>query len=300
MNNPDISGDDPAPEKPKPSRFWQRFPAFLRTGEEKSPIEELIAEAPPETPPFTSHERMLIANVLEVRSLTAADLMIPRADMICVDARTTLPDLLATMAQHPHSRLPVYRDSMDDIIGVVHMKDVLSCIARQTPFKIDDILREIMVVAPSMRSLDLLLEMRRSRLQMAAVIDEYGGIDGLLTIEDLVEGIVGEIEDEWDKAEVPQIIEEAGGNILADARLPIVEFEERVGTVLDDEEREDIDTLGGLVTTMEGRLPSRGELLKHSSGLEFEIVDADPRRVKKIRVRNAPPLHKADDNQPMS
>lgn len=295
MNESGIPSGDPAPEKDEDSGFWKRVSTFFGTEEEKNPIEELIAETPAPETPFTPHERMLIANVLEVRSLTVADLMIPRADMICVDITSSLPDLLSTMSQHPHSRLPVYKDSMDEIVGVVHMKDVLSCIAKQAPFRMEDILREILIVAPSMRSLDLLLEMRRSRLQMAAVVDEYGGIDGLLTIEDLVEGIVGEIEDEWDKAEVPQIVEEASGSILVDARLPILDFEERVGTVLDEEERDDIDTLGGLVSTMEGRVPSRGELLKHSSGLEFEIVDADPRRVKKIRVRNAPPPRKPEN-----
>ncbi|OFW84329.1 MAG: magnesium/cobalt efflux protein [Alphaproteobacteria bacterium GWF2_58_20] len=261
---------------------------LLRDGE-NDPITDLMPNSKEEAPPFTPHERMLIANVLEVRNLTAADLMVPRADMVCVNIKASLEELLDTIAEHPHSRLPVYRDSMDDIIGVVHMKDILSSFAHQKTFKIEEHLREIMIIAPSMHALDLLLEMRKTRLQIATVVDEYGGIDGLLTIEDLVEGIVGEIEDEWESAEVPQIAEEPSGSLLADARLPIVDFEKRVGSLLDEEEREDIDTLGGFVVFMEGRVPTRGELLKHPSGLEFEIVDADPRRIKKIRVRNAPP-----------
>ncbi len=289
MNIPSLNSDPDPSQKHQAASFWQRLTAFLRNGDQPNPISELMPESPDENPPFTPHERMLIANVLEVRNLTAFDLMVPRADMVCVNIKASLDELLETIAEHPHSRLPVYRDSMDDIVGVVHMKDILSAIAHKKTFRIEEHLREIMIIAPSMHALDLLLEMRKSRLQIAAVVDEYGGIDGMLTIEDLVEGIVGEIEDEWESAEVPQIAEEPSGALLADARLPIVDFEKRVGTLLDEEEREDIDTLGGFVAFMEGRVPSRGELLKHPSGLEFEIVDADPRRIKKIRVRNAPP-----------
>jgi len=144
-------------------------------------------------------------------------------------------------------------------------------------------------VAPSMRVLDLLLQMRLSRVHMALVVDEFGGIDGLVTIEDVVEQIVGEIEDEHDVAEAPKLIPRPDGTLIADARTPIEEFEARVGPVLTAEEREqDIDTLAGLVVSLTGRLPSRGELISHPSGLAFEVLDADPRRIKRLRVRNLP------------
>jgi CBS domain containing-hemolysin-like protein len=139
-----------------------------------------------------------------------------------------------------------------------------------------------------MRVLDLLLEMRLKRTHMALVVDEYGGIDGLVTIEDLVEQIVGEIEDEHDRDVEPDYVERPDGVIEADARMPLEEFEARVGPLLDEEDREDIDTLGGLVFFLAGRVPSRGELIVHPSGLEFEVVDADPRRIKRLRVRNVP------------
>jgi CBS domain containing-hemolysin-like protein len=150
--------------------------------------------------------------------------------------------------------------------------------------------RPVLFVAPSMRVLDLLLEMRQSRVHMALVVDEFGGIDGLITIEDLVEEIVGEIIDEHDIEEGPKLTTRADGTLLADARTTIEEFEERVGPVLSDEEREeDIDPLGGLVFSLAGRVPSRGELLKHPpSGISFEVLQADPRRIKRLRVRDVP------------
>jgi CBS domain containing-hemolysin-like protein len=151
-------------------------------------------------------------------------------------------------------------------------------------------MRRVLYVSPSIRVLDLLLEMRLKRTHMALVVDEYGGIDGLVTIENLVEQIVGEIEDEHDRAIEPDFVEYPDGVIEADARMPLEELEARVGRLLDDDDREDIDTLGGLVFFLAGRVPSRGELIAHPSGLEFEIVEADPRRIKRLRLRNIPDL----------
>jgi CBS domain containing-hemolysin-like protein len=217
--------------------------------------------------------------------------MVPRADIVAVDLETPLEELIDVMSRAGHSRLPVYRDTLDEVVGIVHIKDLLHHMRERketSTFDLVDLVRRILVVAPSMRVLDLLLEMRLSRVHMALVVDEFGGIDGLVTIEDLVEEIVGEIEDEHDVAVGPKLIERPDGSLIADARTTIEEFEERVGPVLSDEEREeDIDTLGGLLFTLAGRVPDRGELVEHPpSGITFEVLEADPRRVKRLRVRN--------------
>jgi len=238
-----------------------------------------------------SHERKLIENILEIRDQPISDLMVPRADIVAVESDTDREALLRLLVDRSHSRLPVYRDSLDDVIGIVHIKDVLAVITEGGDFSLEAIVRPVSIVAPSIRVLDLLLDMRKTHQHMALVIDEFGGIDGLITIEDLVEGIVGEITDEHDRAVTATMIEKADGSLLADARVPIEDFEARVGEVLDQDERDEVDTLGGLVFSLAGRVPSRGELLTHpSSGLEFEIIDADPRRIKRVRVRNPPPL----------
>lgn len=237
---------------------------------------------------LAAHERTLITNILTLQTVTAADLMVPRADIVAVDADTSTPELLSIIAKRAHSRMPVYRGTLDEVIGIIHIKDVLVSIAEQRPFSLPDAVREVMFVAPSMRALDLLLEMRKTRMQMALVIDEYGGIDGLITIEDMVEGIVGEIEDEYDQERAPEIIERPDGSLIADARLPIEDFEQKVGPVLLQNERDNIETLGGLVFALAGHVPNRGALLQHPSGLEFEVVDADPRRIKRLRIRNLP------------
>lgn len=237
-----------------------------------------------------AQEQALIQNVLRVRDLAVVDCMVPRADIMALEADTTSDELVRLLATKTHSRLPVYRETLDEIVGVVHIRDAISLLARGLPLNLRDMVREVMIVAPSMRVLDLLVEMRETRNHMALVVDEYGGIDGLVTIEDLVEQIVGEIRDEHEQEERAKLWERPDGTLIADARLPIDEFEERVGPVLTQDEREDIDTLGGLVFALAGEVPSRGALLTHSSGLEFEVLDADLRRIRRLRVRNLPAL----------
>ncbi|WP_375593793.1 hemolysin family protein [Algihabitans albus] len=238
-----------------------------------------------------SNERMMLANILKLRHLTAYDVMVPRADILSVEADTELDSLIETFNQAGHSRLPVYRENLDDPIGFVHIKDVLGYAKGNRRFRLANIVRPLQIVAPSMLVLDLLLEMRLRRAHMALVVDEYGGIDGLITIEDLVEQIVGEIEDEHDVLEGPKLVARTDGSLLADARMPIEDFEAEVCRLLSAEEREeDIDTLGGLVVFLAGRVPARGELIEHAhSRVTFEIVQADPRRVKRLRLRNLPP-----------
>ncbi len=259
-------------------------------------FEELIEESEDRETPIASDERALIANILKFGEMTAYDVMVPRADIIGFEVTTPLEDLVQQVVTHPHSRYPVYREAMDDILGMVHIKDILGMLAKtaegreRETFSLRDIMRQTLIVAPSMRVLDLLLQMRLQRRHMALVVDEFGGIDGLVTIEDLVEEIVGEIEDEHDIVAGPQMEAADDGTVLADARTPIETLEEAFGPILDEEERdEDIDTLGGLVFTLAGRVPSRGELIHHeASGVEFEVLDADPRRIKRLKLRNLP------------
>ena len=271
-----------------PRRLGDRIRAMFRPrgeGDLRETIEELIADTDAPTD-FTVRERELLRNIFKLRGITAHDVMKPRADIVAVAYDTPLSELVTKMAHEAHSRLPVFRETLDDIIGLIHIKDVLQFWGGDRPFKIDDILRRVLFVAPSMRVLDLLLEMRKTRVHMALVVDEYGGIDGLVTIENLVEEIVGEIEDEHDVDPTPGLSPDAQGAYFADARLPLDEFEAKFGEVLTPEEREaDLNTLGGLVVSRAGRVPSRGEVIVHPAGIEFEVLDADPRRLKKLRVR---------------
>jgi CBS domain containing-hemolysin-like protein len=252
-------------------------------------IAEIIEEhGDGEDSDINADERLLIANVLKLRDLTVHDIMVPRAEIVAIEASIRLPDLLATMAREAHSRMPVYRRTLDDVIGFVHIKDVLAHMNDGPSFDLVAVLRRALVISPAMRVLDLLLEMRFTRTHLALVVDEYGGTDGLVSIEDVVEEIVGDIQDEHD-VEEPVMVIRPDGTLLADARTRLEDFEERVGPVLMIEEREgENTTLGGLVAALAGRVPARGEVVRHASGIEFEVIDADPRRVRRLRIRNLP------------
>ena len=253
-------------------------------------IEEYIEEAADgDNTSLAFHEKTLIANVLKLRDLNASDVMIPRADIVSFDLKQPAEDFLTLLSENPHSRVPVYKNSADDVLGTIHIKDVLKELAAGNKLDLTPLIRDVPIVSPAMPILDLLLQMRESRKHMVLVIDEFGGIDGLVTIGDLIEAIVGEFYDEHDQDFTPQFITAGDGSIIADARVGINEFEEKVCPVLTEEERTDIDTLGGLVFAISGRIPARGEVLKHApSGLVFEIIDADPRRIKKMRIQNIP------------
>ena len=247
-------------------------------------------ETPGELPDLDRQERALIANVLRLRGMMADDVMLPRADIVAIEVDTTLPVALALIRADGHSRLPVYREQLDDIVGMVHIKDVYAYVGRPEEFKLETILRRPLLVAPQMPVLDLLLQMRQARMHLALVVDEYGGIDGLVTIEDLVEEIVGDIADEHDDPAGPMVTERADGALDIDARMPIADFEARIGNILTDDERAaDIDTIGGLVFALAGRVPIRGEVLRHHSGVEFRVLDADARRLRRLRVRRVEP-----------
>lgn len=253
-------------------------------------IEELIEEK--ETEPqsaVAAHERTLISNILQLRDLPVVDVMVPRANIVAIDINAPQEDLINLLAGKPHSRIPVYKDDLDNLIGVVHIKDMVANIASGNSFELKDIMREPMVISPAMRGMDLLLHLRQAKVHIAFVVDEFGGIDGLITINDLIEAIVGELEDEYAFELEPQLIERPDGTAIADARYAIESFEEKYGNVFqEDEADENVDTLGGLVTYLAGHVPSRGEIIRHSSGIEFEILDADPRRVTRVRIRHMP------------
>jgi CBS domain containing-hemolysin-like protein len=233
------------------------------------------------------HERVLLGNVLRLRDKTAYDVMVPRADIIAMPEDLTLDQAIRLIQREGHSRFPVYRGNLDEIVGMVHIKDVFAAVGRDpADFSLKAILRKPLLVVPTVPVLDLLLQMRAQRIHMALVVDEYGGIDGLVTIEDLVETIVGDISDEHDEVASPTILERPDGTLELDARTTIEAFEQRLGPVLTEEERAaDIDTVGGLVFTLAGRVPARGELISHGSGLEFRVLEADARRIRRLRVR---------------
>jgi magnesium and cobalt transporter len=242
------------------------------------------AAAPPSE--LDRHERLLIANILRLRETTADDVMVPRADIVAMRADLTLEQTIEQIRGDGHSRLPVYREQLDDIIGMVHVKDVFAYVGRPEAFSLEAILRKPLMVAPRIRVLDLMLQMRQQRMHMALVVDEYGGIDGLVTIEDLVETITGEIDDEHDDETAPMVTERPDGALDLNARLPVEDFEKRMGPVLSEDERDaDIDTVGGLVFTLAGRVPAKGEVISHPSGLEFRILDSDARRIRRLRAR---------------
>jgi CBS domain containing-hemolysin-like protein len=231
---------------------------------------------------------VLIGNILKVHDRTAADAMVPRVDIVALDVETSFREVVKFMVEQGHSRVPVYRETLDNVIGFVHVKDLLGPAAERRETKLSLMLRKVLFVAPSVPILDLLVQMRQARTHIAMVADEFGGIDGLVTIEDLIEEIVGEIEDEHDVADEPRLAERADGTLIADARTPIEVLEERQGIRLRPSgEQEEVDTLGGLVSSLAGRVPKRGEVIAHPSGIEFEVLDADPRKIKRLRVRRS-------------
>lgn len=249
-------------------------------------LEELIEEAEDsEQRQLREDERELLLNALAFGELRVDDVMVPRADIKGVPETATLPELIAALRAAGHSRLVIYRGSLDDVLGMVSVKDLLGYWGKDERFVLAEAMRPVLVVPPSMRVLELLLEMRDKRLQMAVVVDEFGGTDGLVTLEDLVEELVGELQDEHEKTKPPQIVQNADGTLDVDARAYLEDLQEKLGVPLVDEEDEDeADTLGGLIFTLLDRVPAKGEVVKHPSGLELEVVEADPRRVKRVRI----------------
>lgn len=293
------------------STWFVRLLQTFGLGEEpdlRELIEGALARSTSDT--LSMQERNMLLRILRFGALTVEDVMVPRADIVAVDDTISIEELLRVFRKAEHSRLPVYRETLDDPRGMIHIRDLMSWITEEANG--DDgidlgkvnlkrgvgsigIARDLIYVPPSMSVLDLLLRMQTSQLHLALVVDEYGGTDGLVSIEDLVEEVVGEIADEHDVEEGPMIRVEPRLGLIADARTPVEDLEEHLGIELvTDEQEEDIDTLGGVVFTLTGRVPARGELVHHPSGIEFEVLDADPRRIKKLRIH----LPKKSDTAP--
>ena len=237
----------------------------------------------------------IVGQAQAFKSLRVDDVMTPRADIVALELATPFEEVVRHFAEAEHSRMPIYRESLDEPIGVVNIRDVFKLLrpageARRTAWRepvLRRLKREILYVPGSMRAADLLVKMQASRIHMAVVIDEFGGTDGLVTLEDLIEAVVGEIDDEYD--ETPsKIAERPGGIYEADGRAPLEALEAVLGLALSPPDlEEEIETVAGLVSALAGRLPQRGEVIAHPAGLEFEVTDADPRRVKRVRIRPA-------------
>lgn len=257
-------------------------------------LEDYIEDAPDpdskETNSTSAHEKILLTNILKLRDLTAGDVMVPRTDIVAVEKNINPRDLLTFLAEKRYSRVPVYKETLDDILGILHVKDILVALSTHKNFEITDLIRPAQIIAPSMRVLDVLLNMRRTRRHMALIVDEFGGIDGLITIGDITEAIVGEAADEHDPDETSShITREPNGAILADARMPLVDFESRFGPLFTPEERQEADTLGGLVFFLTGRVPTQGENIVHAtSGITLEVAEAAGRRIAFLRITNLP------------
>ncbi len=227
--------------------------------------------------------------VVNLRRLRVGDVAIPKAEIVAVPVTSSLDDLVKVFRESGFSRLPVFKGTLDSPMGLIHLKDLALQQAFTSPkprFSLRKLLRPLLYAPPSMPLAVLLQKMQSQRIHMALVIDEYGGVDGLLTIEDLIEQVVGEIEDEHDEDEGDLWALEKPGQYIVQSRAPLDEFEAEIGLKLaEDEDSEEIDTIGGLVFMLSGRVPTRGEVIPHPSGAEFEVVDADPRRIKRLRVR---------------
>ena len=254
-------------------------------------IENLLNKRLKQKKPLKINEEKIISNVFQLPEKLINDIMIPRTDIISVDTNVNINKFVQIIGRTSHSRYPVFDKSRDNIVGMVHIKDVISCWKNKKIKNIKKLVRQILFTPDSINILDLLLKMRTSHIHMAIIVDEHGGVDGLVTIEDLVEEIVGEIKDEHEaqkenKNNIKGLIKD-DGSIKISARMLIEDFEKKYGNIFSDKKDiSDIDTMGGLVFHIFGRIPLKGEVIKHSNVCEFEILDADSRRIRTILVRN--------------
>jgi CBS domain containing-hemolysin-like protein len=245
-----------------------------------------------------SHENELLKNLAGLRGINASDVMIPRVDIVSVAMSDDFNEIVKQLIKTNHSRVPVRNESLDDIVGILHIKDVLANLFLQEKKDIKSLLRKPIFVSPSISLLDLLYEMRVERRHLALVVDEYGGIDGLVTIEDLVEELVGDIEDEHDLSTECRLEKMQDGSIVLEARITMDLIEDLLSSIRKEDLNEEIETLGGFIINIAGRVPVKGEVIKYSpSGLKFEILEADPRKVILVKLRGLNKLLRYDESK---
>lgn len=275
-------------------KFISKFSGFFRKQENIPLIDRLedLIEGSSESTSVENDDReeiTLVTNVLGLKDLTAGDIMVPRADIVAAKSDVTLDELIAIFSQNNFSQIPIYNNTLDDVIGIVRVRDFLQYVGTPETFNLKTMMKDVLYVVPSMQLTELLVEIKSSDNHMALVVDEFGGVDGLITLQNILSEIVGEIEQS--RSIFPQIATRQDGAYVADAKMFVNECEEILGVdllgpLMEEEEDElDIETLGGLTMLLAGRMPTRGETLVHPSGVEFEIMEADPRRVKRIIIR---------------
>ena len=248
-------------------------------------------------------EMLMVKNIFKLRDKRAGDMAIPRAEIVAISVHAKPTDLKKIILKDKYTRLPVFDKNLDHIVGVLHTKDLLCAMLENKSIAIDKIMNHSVVfVAPSMRALDLLRDMQAKSTQLAVVVDEFGGTAGLITLEDLLDEIVGEIEDEHDALDTPPVLRQLSPHVWeADAKVEIADLENKIGPFLSPEDKEaDLDTLGGLIFFTAGRLPYRGEIIKHKSGIQFQILDVDMRRIKKVKITHFKKLKAKRKSKPHS
>lgn len=294
-------GSDPSSHKIF-ARLRKSIWRFLQRRDPDSDLRETIEELIEESrendgSSIASDERELLGNVLNLQDLTAEDVMTPRADIVAAPVTISIQDLATIMIRSGRNRVPIYKDNLDHVLGAVHIRDLLAQINKSQTKKessekvkadiVKHLIHPVLFVSPAMRTLDLLFEMRESGVKMALVVDEYGGVDGLVTFANLIEEIIGDIQDAQDTSHPSQFFRRSDGTIIVDGRMDLEDVEEELKLDLMLPEHEDeIDTLGGLVISILGRVPNRGEIVPHPRGIEFEVIDADPRRIKRLCIHN--------------
>ena len=289
---------DPSPSTEPAPKFWRGLKSLLGGRAADTTLREEIAEAieehaadPASANDLSPTERTMLTNLLDLSEREVDDAAVPRGDIIAFDGALPFETLVAAFADAGHSRLPVFRDSLDHVVGMIHVKDVYALLAVGESAVPETLLRPVLFVPATMRVLDLLARMRTQRTHMAIVVDEFGGTDGLVTIEDLVEEIVGDIEDEHDEHEVAMLTALEHGGWEADARLELHDLEAALGATLSaDTVEEDVDTLGGMIVALAGRVPAVGEEIAHPAGWRFEITASDGRRVERARIHAPEPV----------
>jgi CBS domain containing-hemolysin-like protein len=274
--------------KSKKDGVIKKLAKFLFHSSEQGNLRESIQDAIEESSNgagsnLTSKEKTILENILTINKLKAYDIMVPRADIICASHNASFDDLIKIINAESHSRIPIYRKDLDDVLGMIHIKDLIKLTSKemQNNFDLKSLLKEVLFIPPSMPVLNILLKMQSTKLHMALVIDEHGGTDGLVTIEDLVEEIVGEIQDEHDNEEIAEFKKINDTTFIADAKMELSEFQKKTGIIFNSVT---IDTLGGYVFSMINRVPQKGEIIKSDPAYSFEVLDADPRKIKILKI----------------